>query len=88
MNNDNNSPGRYIHQTVNHPINFVDPTTLVHTQYMQEYVDGRRNEERYQIDQHLSLLCTHLSEFMWRHKFGGRPFENLIRMVQEQYQLV
>ena len=40
------------------------------------------------MGQHRSLLNTHLAEFMWRRKFGERPLENLIRIVQEKYPLV
>ena len=35
-----------------------------------------------------SLLETDLIEFIWRRKLGDRPFENLIRMIQEQCPLV
>ena len=88
INDDNNGPGRYIHQTVNHSINFVDPTTLVPTQNIENMWMVAKMKKKDQTGQHRLLLETHLTEFMWRRKFGDRPFENLIRMIQEQYPLV
>ena len=76
INDDNNGRGRYIHQTVNHSINFVDPTTLVHTQNIENMWMIAKMKKKNQMDQHRSLLETHLTEFMWRRKFGDRPFEN------------
>ncbi|CAF0914656.1 unnamed protein product [Didymodactylos carnosus] len=35
INNHTHGPERYIHHTVNHSLNFVDPTTLVHTQNIE-----------------------------------------------------
>jgi hypothetical protein len=34
--------------------------------------------------QHVSLLGTHLVEYMWRRCFDERPFEYIIRSVQEK----
>ena len=33
-------------------------------------------KKKNQMGRHRSLLETHLTEFMWRRKFGDRPFEN------------
>ena len=88
VNNDNNGPGRYIHQTVNHSINFVDPTTLVHTQNIENMWMVAKTKKKNQMGQHRSLLDTHLIEFVWCCKFADRPFKNLIRMIQEQYPLL
>ncbi|CAF3115675.1 unnamed protein product [Rotaria sp. Silwood2] len=37
------------------------------------------------MGQHVTLLGTHLIEFMWRQRFGDHPFENLVRAIQEKY---
>ena len=88
ISNGNYGPDRYIHQTVNHSVNFVDPTTLVHTQNIENMWMVAKMNKKNQMGQHRSLLNTHLAEFMWRRKFGERPLENLIRIVQEKYPLV
>ncbi|CAF1246205.1 unnamed protein product [Adineta steineri] len=31
------------------------------------------------MGQHSSILSTQLAEFVWRRKFGDRPFENLVK---------
>ena len=88
INNNNNENPRYIHQTVNHSVNFVDPTTLVHSQNIENMWMVAKMRKKSQMGQHRSLLETHLAEFMWRRKFHPRPLENLIRAIQEQYPLV
>ncbi|CAF1624079.1 unnamed protein product [Rotaria magnacalcarata] len=84
----NNAPHRYGHQTVNHSVNFVDSTTLVHTQNIENMWMVAKIKKKNQMGQHRTLLGSHLLEFMWRRRFGNRPFANLIRLIQEQYPLV
>ncbi|CAF1350933.1 unnamed protein product [Adineta ricciae] len=86
--NINNGPNRYAHETVNHSINFVDPTTLVHTQTVENVWMVAKIRKKNQMGQHRSLLDSHLAEFIWRRKFGNRSFENLIRIIQEVYPAV
>ena len=88
INNNNNEPGRYIHKTVNHSVNFVDPITLVHTQNIENMWMVAKIKKKKQMGQHRALLDTHMAEFMWRRRFNQRPFENLIRIIQEKYPLV
>ncbi|CAF3713841.1 unnamed protein product [Rotaria socialis] len=84
----NNASHRYGHQTVNHSVNFVNPTTLVHTQNIENMWMVAKIKKKNQMRQHRTLLGSHLLKFMWRRRFGNRPFENLIRLIQEQYPLV
>lgn len=42
-------------------------------------------KKKCQMGQHVSLLDTHLIEFMWRRRFGDRPLENLLRAINEKY---
>ncbi|CAF5092475.1 unnamed protein product, partial [Rotaria sp. Silwood1] len=86
--NGRDGPDRYVHETVNHSLNFVDPTTLVHTQNVENMWMVAKMRKKNQMGQHRSLLPAHLAEFMWRRRFSERPFENIIRMVQEVYPLV
>ncbi|CAF2047827.1 unnamed protein product [Rotaria magnacalcarata] len=84
----NNAPHRYGHQTVNHSVNFVDSTTLVHTQNIENMWMVAKIKKKNQMGQHRTLLGSHLLEFMWRRRFGNRPFANSIRLIQEQYPIV
>ena len=49
---------------------------------------AKMKKKKNQVGQHRSILDTHLIEFMWRRKPDDRPFEDLLRMIQEQYSLV
>ncbi|CAF4443984.1 unnamed protein product [Rotaria socialis] len=82
-----NGPGlhRYNHPTVNHSVNFVDPTTSTHTQNIENLWVCMKRKKKNQLGQHVTVLGTHLIEYMWRQLFGDRPFENLVRAIQEKY---
>ncbi|CAF3501212.1 unnamed protein product [Rotaria socialis] len=78
-------PHRYNNQIVNHSVNFVDPTTSTHTQNIENLWMCMKREKKNQMGQHATLLGTHLTEYMWRQRFGDRPFENLVLAFQEKY---
>ena len=78
-------PQKYTHQTVNHSVNFVDSNTQIHTQNIENLWMCMKMKKKSQMGQHVSLLGTHLVEFMWRRRFAKRPFEYLIRSIQEKY---
>lgn len=80
-----NCPEQYIHQTVNHSQNFIDPVTNTHTQNIENLWMCMKMKKKTQMGQHVSLLDTHLIEFMWRRRFQDHPFEYLVRAVQEKY---
>ena len=82
INNDNNGSQRYIHQTVNHAINFVDPTTLVQTQNIANMWMVAKMNTKNQMGRHRSLLDTRLIESMWDRKFSDYRFENLSRTIE------
>ncbi len=44
-----------------------------------------KEKKKHQMDQHKTLLATHLTEFMRRRKFGDHSLENLIRCLQFVY---
>ena len=64
---------------------FVDPSTLVHTQNIENMWMYMKRKKKAQMGQHVSLLGSHLIEFLWRRRFGERPFENLVRCIQDKY---
>ncbi len=84
-NNISKSPEKYVHQTVNHSLHFVNPDTLVHTQNIESMWMCIKRKKKQQMGQHNSLLDTRLAEFMWRRKYGDRPFKNLIRCIRDIY---
>ena len=72
---------QYTHQTVNHSYNFVDFSALVHTQNIENMWMCMKRKKEAEMGKHVSLLGTHLIEFMRRQQFGERPFENLVRCI-------
>ena len=59
------------HQTVNHSINFVDPTTGAHTQTIEStwsQVKGMMRK-RGVMNTSEELFDTNLPEYLWRKKF-------------------
>jgi transposase-like protein len=84
-NNITSCPEGYEHKTVNHSLHFVDPVTHTHTQNIENMWMCIKRKKKQQMGQHRSLLSTHLGEFMWRRKFGDRPFENLVKCIRDLY---
>ncbi len=79
------------HQTVNHSINFEDPTTGAHTQTIEgtwsqvKFMMRKRGVMNTSDD----LFDTYLPEyFLWRRKFkNDDPFLKMYEHVKEQYPL-
>ena len=78
-------PQKYVHLTVKHSQNFVDPVTRTHTQNIENLWMCMKIKKKAQMGQHVSLLDTHLIEFMWRRRFGDQPLEYLVRAIHEKY---
>lgn len=71
----------YIHETVNHPQNFVDPSSGVHTQHIENTWMRAKRKQKIQCGIHRSLLPNYLQEYMWRQEFGDKPFQNLVSQI-------
>lgn len=68
-------PQGYMHLTVNHSINFVDPQTLAHTQSIEG--TWSRFKSKVKSSHGLNTSCEeryddYLQEFMWKANFGAR----------------
>ncbi|CAF0849611.1 unnamed protein product [Didymodactylos carnosus] len=81
----NTNVNQYEHYTVNHTLNFVDPETAVHTQNVENMWMCAKRKKKSMMGMPVTLLQTYLTEFMWRQKFGGQPFENLVKQIKELY---
>ena len=58
------------HQTVNHSIHFVDPTTGVHTQNVESYWNRVKTKFKRMKGVQETMLASYLDEFMWRERHG------------------
>ena len=77
----------YIHLTVNHSISFVEPTTGVHTQNIENTWMRVKRKQKKQGGLSRHLLNTYLEEFMWRQQFGDKPLKNLILQINSAYSI-
>ena len=78
------------HQTVNHSINFVDPTTGAHTQTIESTCSQVKGmmRKRGVMNTSEELFDTYLPEYLWKKKFkNGDPFFKIYEHIKEQYPL-
>ena len=81
-------PGVTLHNTVNHSVNFVDPTTGVHTQHIESYWNRAKIKLKRMKGCHSTHLPSYLDEFMWRERFGKTSqecWDNIMRDIAHQY---
>ena len=81
----------YIHRTVNHSANFVDPVTGICTNAVEGYWARLKIWLRRHGVMHSNLLPSHIDEFMWRDVYANGPvketFSNFIRHIKNKYPL-
>ena len=76
------------HQTVNHSLHFVDPTTGVHTQHVESYWNRVKGKLKRMRGCHATQLASYLDEFMWRERHGrsaGVAFHQIMQEIATQY---
>jgi hypothetical protein len=67
-----NHPNQYIHRTVNHSDNFIDPHTGVHTQTIEGFWGQRKRLLR------LCMVCTQIKDL---HFWMKLPEGGIIKML-------
>ena len=76
------------HSTVNHSIQFVDPTTGVHTQNIESYWNRVKTKFKRMKGVQDTMLSSYLDEFMWRERHGrtaSEAMQNLFRDIALRY---
>ena len=76
------------HEVVNHSLNFVDPTTGVHTQHIESYWNQVKTKFKRMKGVHTTMVDIHLDEFMWRERHGqtaSMALHNLCRHIADHY---
>jgi transposase-like protein len=72
------------HQTVNHSINFVDPTTGAHTQHIERAWKAAKERNKRHNGTHRGMMDSYMCEYMWRKKQivnGNDVFESILRDI-------
>lgn len=78
----------YIHETVNHSENFVDPVTGAHTQQIEGSWGIVKKRLRKGQTTNPELLETHLIESCWRRRNKENVFNNIVRAIRTMYPVV
>ena len=74
------------HQTVNHSLHFVDPTTGAHTQSVEGMWSCCKRMMREEKVMNSALFETNLPEFMWRKRYRGPiAFGNILKHIAQHY---
>ena len=76
------------HEVVNHSINFVEPTTGVHTQNVESYWNKVKTKLKRMKGCHGDQLPSYLDEFMWRERYGTSgllALQNIMRDIAAQH---
>ena len=79
-----NLPQGYLHLTVNHSVNFVDPNTGATTIHIKSMWQKAKQKYKKHFGTNQHLLETFLNKFMWMWWFGGscaEAFQNLISLT-------
>ena len=78
----------YSYGIVNRSINFVEPTTGVHTQNVKSYWNRVKTELKRMKGCRGDQLPSYLDEFMWRERHGTTALlalQNIMRDIAAQY---
>lgn len=81
-------PNVSAHDTVNHSIEFVNPTNGVHTQNIESYWSRSKTKLKRMRGCHATELPSYLDEFMWRERYGtkaGEAFRNIMADIAAFY---
>ena len=76
------------HDSVNHSINFVDPSTGVHTQNIESYWNRVKTKFKHMKGVHETMLASYLDEFMWHERHGrtaSAALQSLCRDIALRY---
>ena len=74
----------YVHGTVNHSQNFVDPVTGVHTNSIEGTWTHAKKLKNHGTSE--NLFGSYLVEYMWRRRYGKEtPFAHLINHITAIY---
>jgi hypothetical protein len=78
----------YIHHSVNHSTNFVDPLTGCHTNHVEGFWKNCKKKNKEMVGTSEELLPTYLDEYQWRQMHGKKTaeaFDNMLAQIAHYY---
>lgn len=78
----------YVHASINHSENFVDPVTGVHTQHVECMWKNAKRKFKAMLGVQSTMLPSHLDEFMWRQRYGAThddALNNILLHISQWY---
>ncbi|KAL3119758.1 hypothetical protein niasHT_006448 [Heterodera trifolii] len=81
----------YVHQSVNHAQNFVDPLTGAHTNHVENFWKNLKMKNKAMSGTQRDLLPGYMDEYMWRQFYGKKTllaFENIFDHIAMHQQNV
>ena len=76
------------YDSVNHSVNFVDPSTGVHAQNVESYWNRVKTKFKRMKGVHETMLLSYLDEFMWHERHGrtaSAALQSLCRDIALRY---
>ena len=76
------------HGTANHSIEFVNPSTGVHTQSIESYWNRVKTKFKRMKGVQCTMMSSYLDEFMWRERHGrtdSAALRSLCRDISTRY---
>ena len=77
----------FIHETVNHSRNFVDPITGTHTQHVESYWAQEKLKFKAMKGVHNKQFASYLDEKMMRDLYKCDSFNDIIRHIHNSYSI-
>uniref|UniRef100_A0A914PC61 ISXO2-like transposase domain-containing protein n=1 Tax=Panagrolaimus davidi TaxID=227884 RepID=A0A914PC61_9BILA len=78
-------PEGYVHKTVIHSENFVDPVTGTHTQSIESVWQKFKERHKHEYGTARTLMEQYMIEFLWRREFKEDPFYHLWNQICQKY---
>lgn len=78
----------YTHHRVNHSANFVCPTTLVHTNHIENMWMRAKKKLRRMHGTQEAFFESYLEEWLWQQRHPTLRFQEIIRSITEEYALI
>ncbi|KAG0426895.1 hypothetical protein DMUE_5937, partial [Dictyocoela muelleri] len=72
----------FSHETVNHKLNFVNPSNGVHTQHIESFWNVQKLKIKSMKGVKIDRIQLYLDEYMWKAQNFGYEFEGILKLLR------